>query len=75
MLVFQSLSKNRNDKITFKVFEEVFRREEPTSGEFETVVIRKVREWMFRNKLSSEIAFDSLCRSVGRFIDKTLTRP
>jgi hypothetical protein len=75
MLVFKSIQKNRNDKISFQTFEEAFRSEEPTSGEFETVVIRKVREWMFQSKLSSEIAFDSLCRSAGRFVDKTLTRP
>ena len=30
---------------------------------------------MFQNKLSSEIAFDSLCRSAGQFIEKKLTRP
>lgn len=46
-LVFKSLPKNRNDKMTFQTFEEAFRSEEPTSAEFETVVIRKVREWMF----------------------------
>ena len=74
-LVFKSLPKNRNDKVSFQTFEEVFRSEEPTSAEFETVVIRKVREWMFQNKLSSEIAFDSLCRSAGRFTEKTLSRP
>ena len=74
-LVFKSLPKNRNDKVSFQTFEEVFRSEEPTSAEFETVVIRKVREWMFQNKLSSEIAFDALCRSAGRFTEKSLSRP
>ena len=74
-LVFKSLVKNRNDKVSFQTFEEAFRSEEPTSSEFQTVVIRKVREWMFKNKLSSEIAFDSLCRSAGRFVEKSLTRP
>lgn len=73
--MFKSLVKNRNDKVTFQTFEEAFRSEEPTSTEFETDVIRKVREWMFRNKLSSEIAFDGLCRSAGRYVEKSLTRP
>ena len=73
-LVFKSLQRNRSERVTFQTFEEAFRSEEPTSAEFETVVIRRVREWMFQNKLSSEIAFDSLCRAAGRFIDKTLTR-
>ena len=75
MLVFKSLNRNRDDKITFQTFEEAFRSEEPTSVEFETIVIRKVREWMFQNKLSSELAFDSLCRGAGRFVEKTLSRP
>ena len=73
-LIFRSLAKNSNEKVSFRTFEEAFRSEEPTSGEFETVVIRTVREWMFKNKLSSELAFDALCRSVGRFIEKSLTR-
>lgn len=29
---------------------------------------------MFQSKLSSELAFDALCRSVGRFVEKSLTR-
>lgn len=74
-LVFKSLIRNRDDKVTFQTFDEAFRSEEPTSTEFETVVIRKVREWMFKNKLSSELAFDSLCRGAGRFVEKSLTRP
>lgn len=72
--VFKSLLKNRNGKVLFQTFEEAFRSEEPTSMEFETVIIRKVREWMFRNKLSAEMAYESLVRSAGRYIDKTLTR-
>lgn len=41
----------------------------------ETKVIRQVREWMFRNGLSSELAFDVLCRSIGKMHDnKKLTR-
>lgn len=47
LLIFKSLPKNANDKVSFQTFEEAFRSEEPTSGEFETVVIRRVREWMF----------------------------
>ena len=39
-LVFKSLIRNRDDKVTFQTFEEAFRSEEPTSAEFETVVIR-----------------------------------
>lgn len=49
---------------------------DPTNGiNCETQVIRNVRDWMHRNSLSSETAFDALCRSVGKFHDKRLTRP
>ena len=71
---FKLLQKDRNGKVSFRHFEETFRSEQPTTQEFETVIIRKVREWMFQSKLSSEMAYDSLCRAAGRFIDKTLSR-
>ena len=29
---------------------------------------------MFQNKLSSEMAYDSICRAAGRYVDKTLSR-
>lgn len=74
-LVFKHLPRNRNERVAFQAFEEAFRSQVPTSEEFESVVVRKVREWMFLNKLSSEIAFDALCRTAGRFFEKTLTRP
>ena len=46
----------------------------PTGLDFETKVVRQVREWMHRNSLSAELAFDSLCRSVGHYHNKRLTR-
>ena len=29
---------------------------------------------MYRNNLSSELAFDALCRAAGRFVEKSLSR-
>lgn len=46
----------------------------PTNAEFETHVIRTVRQWMYDNNLSSEMAFDTLCRSAGKFIEKRMSR-
>jgi hypothetical protein len=46
----------------------------PVGIEFETVVIRKLRSWMYNNKLSSEAAFDLFCRTSKRMADKTLSR-
>ena len=73
--VFQGLRQNRNGRVTFQSFEETFRSEMPTAAEMESVVVRKVREWMFMNRLSSEMAWDTICRAAGRFVDRTLTRP
>jgi hypothetical protein len=71
---FKAVAKNKNGKISFQTFEETFKSEVPTSGEFETKVIRTVRQWMYNNQLSSEMAFDTLCRSAGRYIERTLSR-
>jgi Ca2+-binding EF-hand superfamily protein len=68
-LTFKFLPKNKTGKVSFQTFEEVFRSEVPTNAEFETKVIRSVRQWMYDNNLSSEMAFDTLCRSAGRFIE------
>jgi Ca2+-binding EF-hand superfamily protein len=40
---FKAVAKNKNGKISFQTFEETFKSEVPTSGEFETKVIRTVR--------------------------------
>jgi len=63
-----------NNKITFDQFEKRFKSEVPNGLEFETKVVRQVREWMFRSNLSSELAFDGLCRSVACFHTKRLNR-
>lgn len=60
--------------MSFEVFEKNFKSDVPSGVEFETVVVRKIRSWMFRNRLSSEMAFDSFCRSTGHFVDKVLSR-
>jgi len=61
--------------MTFEKFEHRLKSEVPTNDrDFKTKVIRHIREWMFRNNLSSENAFDALCRAVGRHLDKKLNR-
>jgi len=39
----------RNGRITFEQFETTFKSDVPTGLDFETKVIRQVREWMFKN--------------------------
>ena len=46
----------------------------PKGGEWETLVIRKIREWMVKNNLSSETAFDKFLKVTGKVIEKKLTR-
>jgi hypothetical protein len=66
--------KTKNGKLSFQTFEETFRSEVPSTAEFETKVIRQVRGWMYTSRLSSEKAFDALCRAAGRFIERTMSR-
>ena len=46
---FKAVAKNKNGKISFQTFEETFKSEVPTSGEFETKVIRTIRQLMYNN--------------------------
>lgn len=73
-LAFRAVASKRGGVITFENFEKTFASEVPTGIEMETKVVRTVREWMFQNKLSSEMAFDALCRASGRFVQRSLTR-
>jgi len=73
-LVFYEITKNQ-ENMTFEKFEHRFKSEVPTNDrDFKTKVIRHIREWMFRNNLSSENAFDALCRAVGMHLNKKLNR-
>ena len=46
-LCFKYLPKNKHGKVSFQIFEETFKSEVPSGLEFETIVIRKLREWMY----------------------------
>lgn len=46
----------------------------PAGGDWETKVIRNIREWMFKNSLSSETTFDLFLKNTGRIVQKRLTR-
>lgn len=53
--------------MTFEQFEKRFKSDAPTNDkDLKTKVIRHLREWMFKNNLSSENCFDTLCRTVGK---------
>lgn len=69
-------SGDRHDRITYKDFEEVFSHQIPKVGSLrsETLVIKKVREWMFTKQLPTKAAFERLCRSVERATTQSLRR-
>ena len=46
----------------------------PSGGDWETLAIRKIREWIIKNNLSSETAFDQFLRTTNKIIKKRLTR-
>ena len=73
-MVYSALPKTRGNQVSFETFEKSFKSEVPSGTEFEIKVVRTVREWMFQHHLSSEMAWDTLCRAAGRFVQRTLSR-
>lgn len=67
----------KKDVIGFKEFSAEFSIHIPLSGSLdsETVVIRKVREWMFIKQYSTSCAFERLLRTADRLVQKTMRRP
>ena len=60
----------RKDVIGFKEFQSEFSIHIPLSGSLdsETIVIRKVREWMFVKQYSTACAFERLLRTAERLV-------
>lgn len=56
------------DKLSYKEFEEAFSHLIPRAGsqQFETLVIKKLRDWMFSKQYSTKTTFERFCRSVDR---------
>lgn len=73
MTVFKHVSKGR-DSISYQEFEKTFKSEVPKGAEWETTVIRKIRDWMIKNGLSSETVFDMFLNVTGKIIKKRLSR-
>lgn len=64
------------DQLSFKDFEENFQHNIPSTHNLqsETLIIKKIREWMFQKQYSTKTAFDRLVRCVDRFGINTLRR-
>jgi Ca2+-binding EF-hand superfamily protein len=43
-------------------------------GDWETRTVRNIREWMFKNNLSSETTFEMFLKHCGKVVQKKLTR-
>jgi hypothetical protein len=73
--VFTHVSRYRIE-ITFTEFEEAFRYQIPIKGNIqaETIIIQKIREWMFSRQYPTEGAFQRLIRAADRLAESTLAR-
>jgi Ca2+-binding EF-hand superfamily protein len=71
--VFRLASKGK-DQMTYQEFERAFKWDLPAGGEWETKAIRKIRDWMIKNNLASETAFERFLKSTGKYLQKKLNR-
>jgi hypothetical protein len=71
--VFRHATKGM-ESLSYQDFEKVFQWPKTTGVEWETRCFRAIREWMFKNNLSSETAFELLLLKANRVIQKRLTR-
>lgn len=64
------------EQLAFKDFEDNFKHNIPSTHNLqsETLIIKKLREWMFQKQYSTKTAFDRLIRTVDRFGVNTLRR-
>jgi hypothetical protein len=56
------------DSLSYQEFERVFKWALPAGSDWETKCFRAIREWMFKNGLSSETAFELLLKKVDRIL-------
>lgn len=71
--VFSHASRG-SESLSFQEFEKTFKWALPAGSDWETKCFRAIREWMFKNGLSSETAFELLLKKVDRILQKKLTR-
>jgi hypothetical protein len=64
------------DKLSYKEFEEALSHLIPRAGsqQFETLVIKKIRDWMFSKQYNTKSAFERLTRSVDRLKQNSMKR-
>lgn len=65
--VFSKIASGK-DSLTFQEFEKAFKWDLPAGGDWETKTVRAIREWMFKNSLSSETTFELLLKHVGKVL-------
>lgn len=65
---------NGRETVTYETFEKHFKWELPGGAQWETVAIRMLREYMFKNSLNSETMFELLCKRSNKMLEKRLTR-
>jgi hypothetical protein len=70
---FKYISKGK-PVLSYADFDKIFKWDLPAGGEWETRVIRTIREWMFKNSLSSETLFNLLLKNSNKLLQKRLNR-
>lgn len=72
-VVFTHAAKGKRE-LSYQDFERTFKWDLPVGGDWETRTVRNVREWMFKNNLSSETTFEMFLKHAGKVVQKKLNR-
>lgn len=65
--VFEMMSGPNKDIVPYEVFDKAFRCDEKAYPEFEVSIVKVVREWMYKNNMSSETAWEKISRLAGKY--------
>ena len=72
-IIFKAVSKGA-DSLSYQQFEQAFTWQKLTGTEWETKCIRAIKDWMNKNSLSADSAFNLLLTVTGKAGQKKLTR-
>ena len=62
------------EQLSYQNFEAAFSWKKPTGTDWETRCITAIREWMYKNQLSADTAFEMLLTKSGKQSQKRMTR-
>lgn len=65
--VFNYVAKGKKE-LSYQDFEKTFKWELVAGGDWETKAVRAIREWMFKNNLSSETTFEMFLKHCNKVV-------